>query len=214
MKFKCKKCKISFTRRNYLTKHLNKKHTKQNNVSPSNKKQLLECPFCLTYIERNKIHNHMSTDHHDIVTEFEKTCSINEKVCIFRKYLHSSPETLEGFCASKETVKSLFYLIQTQLIDRVAFRASIAVTANYEIPGLKEQMGTQPVKSIDEDSFTLRSKGQVFNQMQSNSIIKNRIKKMLKGAANRNEDLLHRGSGWRLVSLASCDVVLYQINLM
>ena len=132
-------------------------------------------------------------------------------MCLFRKYLHSEEKTIQAYTQSKSTVESIFNLIKTQLVERVVFRASIALTANYEIPDWQDDGGE---KSADSDSFTLRSKGQIFNRLQSNRQIKNRIRKMLKGAADRNEDLLHRGSGWKFVNLNVCDVLLYQVNLM
>ena len=211
MPYKCEICDISFTRKAYLTRHTKKKHTKEE--KKSDKKYLIQCPFCSSSkkVERDNFYDHLKESHKNISSEFEKTSCISNNVCLFRKYLHSEEKTIQAFTRSNSTVESIFNLIKTQLVERIVFRASIALTANYEIPDWQDDGGE---KSADSDSFTLRSKGQIFNRLQSNRQIKNRIRKMLKGAADRNEDLLHRGSGWKFVNLSACDVLLYQVKLM
>lgn len=213
MVYPCEICDIQFTRKSYLNRHTKKKHDPDSNRES---KEKVPCPFCRPQREfsRDELKEHLISSHNNITSEYEKTCSVSDNVCIFRKYLHTEEKTIEAFCQSKSTVESIFNLLKVQLTERVVFRASIAITANYEIPDWQENDGEGQQKSADSDSFTLRSKGQVFNKLQSNRQIKNRIRTMLKGAANRNEDLLHRGSGWKFVNLAACDILLYQVKLM
>ena len=207
MSYKCDICDISFSRKAYLTRHTKRKHSEEKKLG----KKFFQCPFCSKKVERDKFYDHLKESHKNISSEFEKTSCIGNNVCLFRKYLHTEEKTIQAFTKSNSTVESIFNLIKTQLVERVVFRASIALTANYEIPDWQEDGGK---KSADSDSFTLRSKGQIFNRLQNNRQIKIRIRKMLKGAADRNEDLLHRGSGWRFVNLNVCDVLLYQAKLM
>lgn len=208
MSYKCDICDISFTRKAHLTRHSRNKHTEE---KKTNKKNLIQCPFCSDKVERDNFNNHLKESHEHISSEFQKTSCISNNVCIYRKYLHSEEKTIQAFTQSKSTVESIFNLIKTQLVERDVFRASIALTANYEIPDWQDDEGE---KSADSDAFTLRSKGQIFNKLQSDKQIKNRIRQMLRGAAARNEDLLHRGSGWKFVNLNVCDVLLYQVKLM
>ena len=210
MPYKCDICDISFTRRTHLTRHTKNKHTEKEEKKTI-KKNLIQCPFCSKKVKRDNFDDHLKESHEHISSEFQKTSCISDNVCIFRKYLHSEEKTIQAYTQSKSTVESIFNLIKTQLVDRNVFRASIALTANYEIPDWQDDGGE---KSADSDSFTLRSKGQIFNKLQSDKQIKSRIKRMLKGAAARNEDLLHRGSGWKFVNLNVCDVLLYQVKLM
>ena len=205
--FKCQHCEIKFSRKGYLKKHLEKKHPNTSIVSSS-----VSCPFCEEKIDENDLNQHIGSSHRHINSDFEKISSISDNVCIFRKYLSQETKTIEAFCSSNSTVKSIFNLLKEQLINRTAFRVSIAITAKYEIPDLENEEEAQ--KSVDSDSFTLRSRGQIINQLQNDRAIRNRIKLMLAGAADRNEDLLLRGSGWRFVNLSVCDVLLYQVKLM
>ena len=208
MSYQCDICDISFTRKAHLTRHTKNKHTEK---EQSYKKKLIQCPFCSNKVKRGNFDNHLKKSHEHISSEFQKTSCISNNVCIFRKYLHSEEKTIQAYTHSKSTVESIFNLIKSQLVERNVFRASIALTANYEIPDWQDDGGE---KSADSDAFTLRSKGQIFNKLQSDKQIKNRIRQMLKGAAARNEDLLHRGSGWRFVNLNVCDVLLYHAKLM
>ena len=50
-------------------------------------------------------------------------------------------------------------------------------------------------KSIEIDSFTLRLKGVVVNKYQSDRQIRKRIKSLLSGSVEREDDLLTSGSG-------------------
>ena len=213
MRFKCKICDKKYTRRAYLHEHLQKVHSSDNetDTATSSSSVLIDCPFCGQSIKREDIKLHIDSFHQDC--EFEKTSCIGNNVCLFRKYLHSVNKSIEAYCLSASTVASIYKLMKLQLIEKTVFRASIALTANYEIPDLQESDEQAP-KSADADSFTLRSKGEIFNRLQSERQIKNRIRKMLKGAASRNEDLLHRGSGWKFVNLGVCDVLIYRVRLM
>ena len=55
------------------------------------------------------------------------------------------------------------------------------------------------------------SKGEMINEFQSDRKIKRKIKTLLQGAVNREEDLMTRGSGWCFENLQSCDVLLYDL---
>ena len=114
------------------------------------------------------------------------------------------------FCNLRRVREEIFHLIKSQLINRSAFRISIAINANYEIPDLSEE-GEQQARSLDNDTFTLRSKGIVVNEFEENRSIKNKISFLLRGALAREEDLLTRGSGWHFESLQSCDILFYDI---
>ena len=88
-------------------------------------------------------------------------------------------------------------------------RISITITADYEIQGLDEE---KQGKSVDIDSFTLRSKGVVVNKYQSDRQIRKRIKSLLDRSVEREDDLLTRGLGWRFARLQSCSVLIYDCS--
>ena len=76
--------------------------------------------------------------------------------------------------------------------------------ADYEIQGFdKENLG----KSVDIDSFALRSEGVTVYKCQSTRQIRKRIKSL--GLAEREDDLLTIGSGWRFDKLQSCSILIY-----
>ena len=91
----------------------------------------------------------------------------------------------------------------------MACRISITITADYEIQGLDEE---SQGKSIDIDSFTLRSKGVAVNKYQSDKQIRDRIKSLLAGSVEREDDLLTRGLGWQFAQLQSCSVLIYDCS--
>ena len=93
-----------------------------------------------------------------------------------------------------------------ELTKRSAFRISVVITANYELPELIEDG-----KNFDSDTFSLRSKGEVINEFESDRKIKRKIKTLLQGAVDREDDLLTRGSGWCFANLQCCDVLLYDL---
>ena len=150
---------------------------------------------------------HITSEHGDLLT-YRKKSAINDKVCIFTKDLSSVQQSLADFCNSKKSVKEISDLIKSELVVRTAFRASIVISADYEIPDLTNENAH---KSLDNDTFSLRTKGLTFNEMEGDRSIRRKIKHLLQGALAREEDLLTRGSGWRFDNLSACDILLYDV---
>ena len=63
----------------------------------------------------------------------------------------------------------------------------------------------------DRDIFGLRTEAVQFTQFDSSRTIWSKVRKLLKSAINREEDLLMRGSGWRFESLMLCDIQVTNI---
>ena len=186
----CDFCGAAFTRKSNLKNHIRRRHEPVHKQSQS------------TFDTKEEI----SKVSHDELSTFQKISSINNKINIFRKNLISEKKSLADFCYSKQTLSDIFNLIKFELAKRSAFRISVVITANYELPELSED-GT----SADNDTFSLRTKGEMINEFQSDRKIKRKIKTLLQGAVNREEDLLTRGSGWCFENLQSCDVLLYDL---
>lgn len=212
----CDSCGITFTRKDNLKKHNLRQHGSQVSLGEGtsrvthNEGKALNCPFCTsftTFASRQVLGAHIEAAHSELLV-FQKTSAIGDRVCIFRKNLAAEQASLVDFCNSKTTVNDIFRLIKSELVRRTVFRISIVISANYEIPDLSEENST---KSVDDDTFSLRSKGLTVNQFESNKSIRKKIEELLKGAVSREEDLLTRGSGWRFDSLQACDILLYDV---
>ncbi len=204
---KCHLCNISFSRKRALDRHLLSHQHSESTTSSS--KQRFFCSFCSDgFSKRKDLRFHVSTEHEDLLV-FRKKSAINDRVCIFTKDLSSEKQTLADFCNSKKSLKEIFNLIKTELMTRTVFRASIVISASYEISDLSSEGG--PVKSSDNDTFSLRSKGLVFNELEGDRRIQRKISRLLQGALAREEDLLTRGSGWRFENLEACDILLYDV---
>ena len=211
---KCDFCGVTFSRRGALIKHIKKRHEDKKeggeDVISTKREKTFVCPFCQTahHKSRKELSSHVKTDHSELLV-FQKTSAIGGKICIFRKDLTAEEnKTLADFCNSKKIVKEIFHLLKSELVARSVFRISVVITANYEIPDVTEE---NPIKSVDNDTFSLRTKGVVINEFEGDRAIKNKIKSLLMGALSREEDLLTRGSGWRFENLHSCDILLYDI---
>ena len=210
--YKCEKCDILFSRKNNLNRHLKKKH-------PSNEGQTIRaattssssrkaCPFCdLFFQNNNQLVEHIWSPQHRSLLPFTSRSSISRKVVIYQMSLEENNTSLAKFCSSNHTVNMINNLVKSQIAVRTVFRMSIALFADYEIPNLDEE--ETGGKSVDNDTFTLRSKGLLLNRHQSERQRRSRIRSMLRGAARREEDLLTRGSGWRFQNLRCCDILLY-----
>ena len=66
----------------------------------------------------------------------------------------SEKKSLADFCYSKRTLNDIFNLIKFELTKRSAFRISVVITANYELPELSEDG-----RSADNDTFSLHIQG-------------------------------------------------------
>ena len=69
----------------------------------------------------------------------------------------------------------------------------------------------QSLSVNDRDIFALRSETVQITQFDSSQTVWSRVRKLLKSAINREEDLLMRGSGWRFESLMMCDIQVTNI---
>ena len=147
------------------------------------------------------------TSSHGEVMVYKKTSAIGDKISIFKKDLTPEKRTLAAFCNSKKVLSEIFDLIKAELAARSVFRISIVITADYEIPDL----GEGATNSSDNDTFSLRTKGVVVNEFEGGRRVKRKIRSLLLGALQREEDLLTRGSGWRFQHLQSCDILLYDV---
>ena len=207
MPHKCETCQISFSRKSRLTYHLKLKHGNQANQEG---RELRKCPFCENkYRDKKELLLHVDSNHEESRVFSKRRGAIGDKVCIFQQELTHLKSSLQDFCNSKQTIENVFNLLKSQFTHRVVFRISITITADYEIQGLDEE---NQGKSIDIDSFTLRSKGVVVNKYQSDRQIQKRIKSLLAGSVEREDDLLTRGSGWRFARLQSCSVLIYDCS--
>ena len=156
---KCETCLISFTRKNRLNNHLKLKHANQ---SKTEGQELRKCPFCENkFQDKKRLLLHVDSNHPESRVFSKKQGAIGEKICIFQQELRHLKTSLQDFCNSKQTVTDIHNLLKRQFTHRVACRISITITANYEIQGLDEE---KQGKSIDIDSFTLRSKGVMVNK--------------------------------------------------
>ena len=200
---KCHLCNISFSRKRALDRHLSHQHGES---TTSSSKQRFFCSFCSDgFSKRKDLRFHVSTEHENLLV-FRKKSAINDRVCIFTKDLSSA---LADFCNSKKSLKEIFNLIKTELMTRTVFRASIVISSSYEISDLSSE--GDPVNSSDNDTFSLRSKGLVFNELEGDRRIQRKISRLLQGALAREEDLLTRGSGWHFENLEACDILLYDV---
>ena len=207
MTYKCETCQISFSRKNRLVIHLKLKH---GNHAKEGGRELKKCPFCEIKLEDKKeLLLHVDSNHAESRVFTKRRGAISDKVCIYQQELSHLNSSLQDFCNSKQTVENVFHLLKRQFLRRVVCRISITITADYEIQALNEE---NQGKSIDIDSFTLRSKGVVVNKYQSDRQIRKRIKSLLAGSAEREDDLLTRGSGWRFARLQSCSVLIYDCS--
>ena len=212
----CDLCGLTFSRNHILRKHISREHGSGDDgrtgseISLSDnmkkKKQHIRCLFCVSKFDsKSELRLHVEQEHKS--TTYQKTsAAIDGKICVFKKNLYSENGSLTEFCNSKTELEDIFNLIKTQLTTRSVFRMSLAISANYELPVMDEAGG-----SSDNDTFTLRSKGLVVNELEGDTRIKNKIKSLLQGAASREEDLLTRGSGWRFETLQSCDIIFYDV---
>ena len=199
----CDLCGAAFTRKSNLKHHIRRRHEPVQTRSQST----FDCPFCTsTFDTKEVISEHVKVNHHELLT-FQKISAINNKIVIFRKNLISEKKSLTDFCYSKRTLSEIYNLIKFELVKRSAFRISVVITANYELPELSEEG-----RSVDNDTFSLRTKGEVINEFESDRKIKRKIKTLLQGAVDREEDLLTRGSGWCFENLQSCDVLFYDLS--
>ena len=198
---KCKTCQITFTRKNQLVNHQKLKHANQ---SKTEDRESRKCPFCESkFQDKEKLLLHIDSNHPKSRVFTKKQGAINEKICIFQQDLRHLKSSLQDFCNSKRTIVNILNLLKRQFTHRVACRISISITADYEIQGFDEK---NPGKSVNIDSFTLRSEGVMVNKYQSDRQIRKRIKSLLTGSVEREDDLLTRGSGWRFDKLQSCSV--------
>ena len=193
----CEICGTSFTRRSNLKLHIRRRHEPVQTQSQS-----------VIDTAKEEISDHDKASY-DKVFAFQKISAINNKINIFRKDLTPEKISLSNFCYSKQTISEIFNLIKFELTKRSAFRISVVITANYELPELSEEG-----RSTDNDTFSLRTKGEVINEFESVRQTKGKIKKLLQGAVDREEDLLTRGSGWCFKNLQSCDVLFYDLSYM
>ena len=199
----CDFCRATFTRKANLKLHIQRQHESAGAQSRS----VFNCPFCSSIFDtREEIGIHVKADHSEVLT-FQKISAINNKIAIFRKNLIMEKKSLADFCHSRRTLSEIFNLIKFELTKRSAFRISVVITVNYELPELSEDG-----RSVDNDTFSLRTKGEVINEFESDRKIKRKIKTLLQGAVDREEDLLSRGSGWCFENLQSCDVLFYDLN--
>ena len=207
MTHKCETCQISFSRKSRLVNHQKFKH---GNHSKQGGRDLKKCPFCESkYEDKKELLLHVDLNHEESKVFSKRQGAVSNKVCIFQQELSHLNSSLQDFCNSKQTVENVFNLLKSQFTHRVVCRISITITADYEILGLSEE---NQGKSIDIDSFTLRSKGVVVNRYQSDRQIRKRIKSLLNGSVEREDDLLTRGSGWRFARLQSCSVLIYDCS--
>ena len=208
MTHKCETCHISFSRKSRLANHLKLKHGNQANHN--GRDELRKCPFCeIKYRDKNELSLHVDSNHAESRVFSKRQGAIGDKVCIFQQELTHLKSSLQDFCNSKQTIENVFNLVKSQFTHRVVCRISITITADYEIQGLDEE---RQGKSIDIDSFTLRSKGVAVNKYQSDKQLRDRIKSLLAGSVEREDDLLTRGSGWRFAQLQSCSVLIYDCS--
>ena len=189
----CDFCGASFSRKSNLKLHIHRRHEPTRTRSQS------------TFDSKEKVSDEVGGDGE--LSTFQKISAINNKIAIFRKNLISAKITLADFCHSKQTLSEIFNLMKFELTKRSAFRISVVITANYELPELIEDG-----KNFDSDTFSLRSKGEVINEFESDRKIKRKIKTLLQGAVDREDDLLTRGSGWCFANLQCCDVLFYDLN--
>ena len=127
---KCHLCNISFSRKRALDRHLSHQHSES---TTSSSKQRFFCSFCSAgFSKRKDLRFHVSTEHENLLV-LRKKSAINDRVCIFTKDLSSEKQTLADFCNSKKSLKEIFNLIKTELMTRTVFRASIVISASYEI---------------------------------------------------------------------------------
>ena len=207
MTHKCETCQISFSRKSHLANHQKLKH---GNQAKQQGRELRKCPFCkIKYQDKKELLVQVDSNHAESRVFTKRQGAIGDKVCIFQQELTHMKSSLQDFCNSKQTIDNIFNLLKRQFTQRVVCRISIAITADYEIQGLNEE---NQGKSIDIDSFTLRSKGVVVNKYQSDGQIRKRINSLLSGSAEREDDLLTRGSGWRFGRLRSCSVLIYDCS--
>ena len=201
----CDFCGAAFTRKANLKLHIQRRHERESAGAQS--RSAFDCPFCSSIFDtREEIGDHVRADHDELLT-FQKISAINNKIVIFRRNLIMEKQSLADFCHSKRALSEIFNLIKFELTKRSAFRISVVITANYELPELSENG-----RSADNDTFSLRTKGEVINEFESDRKIKRKIKTLLQGAIDREEDLLTRGSGWCFENLQSCDVLFYDLQ--
>ena len=191
----CDFCGATFTRRSNLKHHIRRRHEPVQTQSQP------------TIDTAKEVISDHDKDSYDKVLAFQKISAINNKINIFRKDLIPEKISLTNFCSSKQAISEIFNLIKFELTKRSAFRISVVITANYELPELSEEG-----RSSDNDTFSLRTKGEMINEFESDRQIKRKIKTLLQGAVNREEDLLTRGSGWCFKNLQSCDVLFYDLS--
>ena len=204
--FKCKICKANFTRKTTLKNHFKRKHEEKR----KNQSSKPDCPFCGLKLKSTKIlRKHIKTVHKDVLVFKKKICVLNNKLCIFRKELRAESKTLADFCISKKFIKEILTLLKSETSTRIVFKFSIVICANYQLSNFKEDQEENQERNDDEDSFNFRSKSLVVNHFESDNDIKRKIRKLLQGIINREEDLLTRGSGWRFLNLQCCDVIIY-----
>ena len=224
MSHTCSKCDKVFTRKYNRDKHFRNRHLRK---SLFLKKELI-CPFCQEkeiykhFSNKETLVHHVDQEHLDLLIYKLQKSAFNGKITIFSKKIIAL-QSLEKFISDRKNLNEIFKVILHQLSKFDVVKVALIVTADYRIPSVEQDSTTanlseenendsEPLLAEERDSFSLRTKRQIFNVNESPIIAKKKIKNLFKSLLDREQDLLMRGSGWQFESLYSCDIEIVSNN--
>ena len=219
MNHKCTECGKVFTRKFNRDKHFKKQHSKKNFGHKDNYK----CPFCDEKLKsKNLLELHVDQNHLDSLKYQPIRSAFDGKISLFSKKL-ATLQPLESFVGDRENLKDIQQVILHQLSKFKVIKAAIIVTADYRIPSVAQNTADadqgdetendgQLLLAEERDNFSLRTKREIFNVVESPESVTKKVRNLLKSLLEREQDLLMRGSGWQFESLLSCDIEIVSHN--
>lgn len=197
MTFKCCYCKINFTRKNNLKRHLNNKHT--------NSKHIINCFLCgIIFDDVSDLNTHYE-DYHRPSNYFEiKESAFNKTVIVYRyvynKHKHISLADSQNSFIKKEIKKVIYH----EAAKKNIIKYSIILIANMQMLDNKNDL-------ISSATIPFRSK-----TFTSVPLEKNRIKESIligmEEHTNKIESFIQNGSNWVFDRPLAIDIEIAGMN--